>query len=662
MHISINQQAWEWLYKSVKGKYEVPCFLSLLLSIWPKLASDYHLDCHTEAGVLGLIAWWEGQRSEYPGVSWPNDNIFPSLLYEHDTQIQQDGFLPITKGLMAIWRVREDLQKNYPLDTRESRNDFIFWWLDSGVRQYRFLFFTPLLYAPAIEVQQDAILPITNGLLAVWNIRPDLQERFPIDTTAGRQELVDWWLNSGVRYYRFLLFTPLLYAPATEMRQDATSPITNSLLAVWNIRPDLQKAFPIGTAAGRQALVDWRQKHGVQEYELLHSEKAPSPVNTPELSAMPSSFGSYQSHGVNVTGFPKGVLGLGEDVRMAAASLSTAAIAFSVFNMPITLGAAISATDVDHHIQQEPVYATNLFCLPGPVTYQLMLRVGSRYFDGRYNIGAWQWELPHWPEYWKPLFNLVQEIWAFSRYAETMYRASTSVPVYHMPLAVELPDVAAITRKDLTLPSDRFLFLVMFDGNSWLKRKNPMAAVHAFVSAFPKHRQDVGLVVKAMNVDEKQPDWRALKAIAAHDPRIIIKNEILARAETAGLIHCCDAYVSLHRAEGFGRIMAEAMLLGKPVIATNFSGNTDFTTPQTAYMVDGPMIPLQQGDYSEWEGQFWCEPDIQQAVAQMIACVEKGTQRALIASAGQTHIRTYHSAEAVGVLYKQRLRATGILS
>jgi glycosyltransferase involved in cell wall biosynthesis len=201
----------------------------------------------------------------------------------------------------------------------------------------------------------------------------------------------------------------------------------------------------------------------------------------------------------------------------------------------------------------------------------------------------------------------------------------------------------------------------MFDGNSWMVRKNPLAVIRAFEKAFPKSNQNVGLVIKVMNVNEQHLDWLEIKKIAAEDSRIIIKVVHLRRPEVMALIMACDCFVSLHRAEGFGRIIAESMLLGKPVIVTNFSGNTDFTNEKTAFLVNGPMIPLKKGDYSVWENQYWCDPDVDEAAKQMQVCFENKKLREDIASAGQHYIQTHHSAKTVGEAYRARLKVLGVI-
>jgi glycosyltransferase involved in cell wall biosynthesis len=118
---------------------------------------------------------------------------------------------------------------------------------------------------------------------------------------------------------------------------------------------------------------------------------------------------------------------------------------------------------------------------------------------------------------------------------------------------------------------------------------------------------------------------------------------------------CCDAYISLHRSEGFGRVIAEAMALGQPVVATNFSGNVDFCDEQTAFLVDGELVPLRPGDYLFHEGQYWCDPDVEIAAGQIARVFGDADMRQRIAKAGRARIERDYSMAAVAHAYAQRL-------
>ena len=165
-----------------------------------------------------------------------------------------------------------------------------------------------------------------------------------------------------------------------------------------------------------------------------------------------------------------------------------------------------------------------------------------------------------------------------------------------------------------------------------------------------------------MNVKKENAEWQKIIDLAARDNRLHILNETFSRSEVMGLIQTCDAYVSLHRAEGFGRILAESMLLKKPVIATNFSGNTDFCDEKTAFMVNGPLIPIKPHEYADWENQFWCDPNIDEAAEQMKLCYENEALRIKLAENGCALIQSNYSSKTVGDHYRKRLKALSMIT
>lgn len=530
-----------------------------------------------------------------------------------------------------------------------------------------------LLYQAGYSDMFDTMLPFfLNAIIAT---RFDLRKLFnSARYLSGKNKIftfIYWWVVGGRFEYPKCQwewereYLSLLNAPSESIKQDLTMPITNTMVAVWEFRPDLQALYDLDTKEGREKFLHWVDSHGKMEDPLLvyiskvQAEEIPKKVIADEI--IERAIGTNLKGGINIAGFARGELGIGEDVRMAALSAIAADIPFSIYDAPMNSSIKSSVSAFDQYIKDEPAYHTNLICMPCAETYQLYLNAGAGFFNHRYNIGAWQWELPHFPEEWKPFYNLVDEVWAFSRYAYEMYLASSPVPVTYMPMAVEYPVPSDVTRAQFNLPENKFLFLFMFDGNSWMTRKNPLAAIRAFEKAFPTSNQEVGLVIKAMNVNEQHPDWLEIQKMAAQDSRMTIKNVYLSRADVMALINACDSFVSLHRAEGFGRLIAEAMLLQKPVIVTNFSGNCDFTNINTAFLVNGPRVFLKEGDYSVWENQYWCDPDIDEAAKQMQVCFEDKKLRDKIASNGSIYIKTYHSAQAVGTLYKKRLREIGVI-
>lgn len=193
-----------------------------------------------------------------------------------------------------------------------------------------------------------------------------------------------------------------------------------------------------------------------------------------------------------------------------------------------------------------------------------------------------------------------------------------------MPLAVEVGGISDLGRKDFNLPEDACLFCFSFDLNSSIHRKNPRACLKAFQKAFPVDEvteRPVGLVIKCHKPKRANEQWDRLKEAAERDHRIFIVEETLSRPDLLALYKSCDCYLSLHRAEGFGRGMAEALLPGLEVIATGYSGNVDYCRGNpAAHLVDYKLVPVKKNEYPYGEGQCWAEADIGHAAALMRQC------------------------------------------
>ena len=332
--------------------------------------------------------------------------------------------------------------------------------------------------------------------------------------------------------------------------------------------------------------------------------------------ARPRSAGAHP-YGVNLFGYAKGELGIGEDVRLVARALHDNGVPFCIVN--VRPGDDVSQLDdsVEHWITESPRYAINLFCTTGIEQTRLVCEQGLDILEGRYNIGLWPWELPSWPSSCQHAFTVVDELWGISRYTAAAYRHSGR-QVQVMSLPVTIDNVAELGRSDFGLADEPYLFMFSFDFNSTLARKNPAAVVAAFQRAFPPGGpEQVGLVLKASHVRDGDREWQRIKGLATADRRIRIIETTLRRPEVLALYRCCDCYVSLHRAEGFGRGLAEALLLDKQLIATGFSGNLDFCDPARVGLVRYRRRDVGPGEYFYSHGQSWADPDVAHAAELM---------------------------------------------
>ncbi|WP_310644695.1 glycosyltransferase [Limnohabitans sp.] len=305
-------------------------------------------------------------------------------------------------------------------------------------------------------------------------------------------------------------------------------------------------------------------------------------------------------------------------------------------------------------------YAVNVFCLPGfDVVSRVFLRMGPEIFRGHYNIGWWPWELPVWPKAWGEAFDLMDELWTGSEFTRATYANATKKPVHLMPLPASVDRGQTLSRRRFGLSDRKFLYLFIFDFNSHLARKNPQAVIEAFRQAFPAKDKDVNLVLKVMNAKEDDPRWGVFVTLCKMDHRIRLITETMDRSDVLGLVEACDAYVSLHRAEGFGRTLAEAMLYGKPVIATGYSGNADFMHPEWTFSVDFETVPVRAGEYPFVEpedGAVWANPSVTDAAKKLRLARERTKDKSFAASV-RNYAKEQFSIPRIGQLMSTRLKA-----
>jgi hypothetical protein len=234
----------------------------------------------------------------------------------------------------------------------------------------------------------------------------------------------------------------------------------------------------------------------------------------------------------------------------------------------------------------------------------------------------------------------------------------SDVPVYIMPMAVELGEISALGTRDQTrahfrLPQNATLFCFSFDLNSSIHRKNPQACVDAFINAFPMtsfNNDQVGLVIKVHKPKRRHIAWEKLKQLAARDGRIHIIEVTLSRPDLLALYQCCDSFLSLHRAEGFGRGIAEAMQLGLHVITTGYSGNLDFCHPTYVDLVNYKLVKVKKEQYPFAKHQVWAEVSVQHAAELMRSFYGKSKNKV-----PTKNDWLQFSAKEIGKRYKNKL-------
>jgi glycosyltransferase involved in cell wall biosynthesis len=280
-------------------------------------------------------------------------------------------------------------------------------------------------------------------------------------------------------------------------------------------------------------------------------------------------------------------------------------------------------------------------------------RAGLHMRPGVRRIAVWYWELEELPAEWADQLGWADEVWAPTRFIADCFRRYVSVPVVPMLPGVELPPFPARPRSHFGLSDGRFTFLFSFDMASVMERKNPLGLIAAFRRAF-RPTDPAQLVIKVSR-GERDPDSLAKLRAAAGDGVMVI-DEVMTREDALALMASADCYVSLHRSEGLGLGMAESMLLGKPVVATGYSGNLDFMTPEVAHLVEYRRVPLVEDLCPYPKGCHWADPSIEHAAELMRKVFDRPDEARTLGARAKTHAERVLSVEAAGRRMADRLR------
>lgn len=359
--------------------------------------------------------------------------------------------------------------------------------------------------------------------------------------------------------------------------------------------------------------------------------------------------------GVNLVGYIRADMGLGVAARGLAAALEAAGVPFNVVNMEHGNYSAQTDHSWAHKEVAKSRYDVTVVCVNPDNSFYLRTQFSPELLGDRYVIAHWYWELPEMPDEWMAEFEYTDEVWAASNFIKDAVSSKASVPVVRVPTVVTLNHTNKLSRAELGLPENRFLFLAMFDTKSVLERKNPLGVVRAFQNAFCSDDQSVGLILKFNNPDYEQPVMQELRAeIRGQNVHVI--DRLLSREDLTSLIDACDCFVSLHRSEGFGLGPAEAMSLGKPAIVTNWSGNVDYMTGDNCIAIDYKLVELGC-DYGPYKArQHWAEPDLEHATHWMKKVVAEPELARAIGLRGRETINTQFSPQAVGRIIQARLQ------
>ncbi len=419
--------------------------------------------------------------------------------------------------------------------------------------------------------------------------------------------------------------------------------VTRYMRTVLEMRADLVNAFDDGHDA--VGLMAWMRTSGLRELGLDRS-----------LVERLGIAGKSDQMSVNYIGYLSAHLGVGEAARNSVTGLDAAGIAVRCHDISFDTTAPTGRYSLPIPRWAPGVPAATIVGCNADMLPDVLSKLPPELLS-QYRIGCWYWETPDFPDEWTDRFDLVDEIWVGTQFIADAIRQKTTIPVTVMPPTVMPPpikrDRAWLETLLPEIASDEFVFLFQFDVASVPFRKNPEGVIAAFVEAFGSS-EAVRLVVKALNA-KAAPDLMQSLRESAEDHRISFLSEAMDSDERFRLLASVDGFVSLHRAEGFGLSIAEAMAYGLPVVTTGWSGNADFTHSDNAALVPFDLVRSNSAHGPYRAGTLWAEPKIDAAAKLMRRVSLDLTWRGQIAQAGQRTVASQFSASVVGTAMRARL-------
>jgi glycosyltransferase involved in cell wall biosynthesis len=383
-------------------------------------------------------------------------------------------------------------------------------------------------------------------------------------------------------------------------------------LLLREARQDLIAAFPDPQGRDAVRLIEWIRKVGVKQF-MLPSRLIPAPIFPHPMRTEPKLV-----PGLEIVGYLRTESGVGQAARLMAQGLSESSIPFETLVDSSAPGRqeALHAHQENGGREEEEAFDCCLLCVNADSVSSVRQRLGREYFHNRRVAGLWFWELETFPESMHSAFQEVDEVWVASEFIRKTLAPVSPVPVHYIPLPFGAAGaVGTLDRKLLGIP-DGFFFLFSFDFHSIFRRKNPLGVVEAFKQAF-RPGEGPSLVIKCINGDSHISDLEQLRYAARDRSEIRILSGYMDSATNQALKAECGCYVSLHRSEGLGLTMAEAMRQGKPVIATSYSGNMDFMNEGNSFLCRYDKVPVGPSSYPYPAEAVWAEPSLSHAAALM---------------------------------------------
>ncbi|HJS00840.1 MAG TPA: glycosyltransferase [Flavobacterium sp.] len=351
--------------------------------------------------------------------------------------------------------------------------------------------------------------------------------------------------------------------------------------------------------------------------------------------------------GLNIIGYTEGMSGLGEAVRLNIKAAKKHGI-------PVTL-IDYEKVKSNRNYQYSFEHSINLVQISLKDVKSFFGIINPNLFKGKYTILFLVWESEYIaPELLEDL-NLFNEIWTTSKYCKSIFEKNYDKPIIIVPHPVEVTIKPIENQNTIALyEQKKFSFLFIFSYHSSIERKNPFFLIDAFKTAFTNN-QNVELIIKTTGAKHHKKSKQRLEQYASKAKNIRIRDIELDKNSVNHLINNCDSYVSLHHSEGFGLTLAEAMYLGKPTLATNYSGNTEFMNEENSYLIDYQLGPIENPDKNFCSKTIWANPILHKAVEKLTEVYENAHLRNTKSNNATLYVKNKLSFYSIGEIIKNRV-------
>jgi glycosyltransferase involved in cell wall biosynthesis len=610
----------------------------------------------------------EGKRWPDPFATGGSDSFFDWLRQP----IDGDDSIPLPRLALLLWDHREDLQRFFAKPWAEDRLRFAHWFVQTSRSAER----TDPAFTDGLELllKRRGVLPVSPQAEKTMASLSSLVDMTPGELTP--EEIA--WLTADASH---------------ELRRRPRVP--RLAMEMHRRRADLLRAFPDPLGADRDAIAVWYTTYGRSEYQLPEAVVGPvlrslpwrqrararlwwqrqerrrraaarKPAAVPEAPppqpAMPPTAiaetrpaparPASGPEGLNVIGWSTAPTGVGEACRGTLAALESAGLGCALWPLDGRADGAPGAVAAGegHGLPFE----VSLYHVNADMMEIVQGRLPRALTLGRHRIGYWFWELAHFPLTYAHAFTHVDEVWAPTRFCQEAFQSIATVEVRRVPPCVVPTGAEPADRGAYGIDPRSFLFFYAFDALSVPERKNPAGLLAAFTRVVRESRRPVHLLLK-MNHAEAEPAYTEELQLRCAGLPVTLLTGTLRRDQLDSLTAACDAYVSLHRSEGLGLPLIEAMYLGKPVVATGYGGVTDFLDEETGFVVRHNLKTLDrpQGPYPV--GAVWAEPDVEHAADLMLALAAAPEIAAPKVAAARRRVQELYSPEAAGRRFRCEL-------